>query len=183
MDNALEIGLPTEDYRRRLYELIARSYYSAWKARASKEPLGWMPVLRGPVGPLVLRHGDIKVTNFVPCSTEEDLFPSLDLERPTAEERLEQVEHENAALRATVRFLEAQLGTDRPYAQLYKLGAGSLFVAVISLVFWGLTGIGAPFHPIFAAAALPASVGIIAMAFLVRGEKSQKSTRDASTTG
>jgi hypothetical protein len=81
---------------------------------------------------------------------------------------------EKNRLEAKVRFLEAELRSDRPYSQLYKLGAGSLFVALISLVFWGLTGIGAPFHPIFAATVAPASIGIVVMAFLVRRNKKQE---------
>lgn len=85
---------------------------------------------------------------------------------------------EKIRFEAKIHFLESQLHADRPYAQLYKLGAGSLFVAIISLAFWGLTGIGAPFHPIFAAAVLPASIGIIVMAFLVRHEKKEGKTSD-----
>jgi hypothetical protein len=108
------------------------------------------------------------------------LVPQIDLETPVAEARLDELERLNAELHTKVRFLEMQLQADRPYAQLYKLGAGSLFVAVISLVFWGLTGIGAPFHPIFALAAVPVSVGLIGMAFLVRGAKGHGSARDAT---
>lgn len=73
-------------------------------------------------------------------------------------------------LGSEVHFLEGQLRADRPYSRIYNLGAGSLFVATISLVFWALTGIGAPFHPIFAAATIPASIGVIAMAFFIRRE-------------
>jgi hypothetical protein len=75
---------------------------------------------------------------------------------------------EKRKLEGKVRFLETQLQSDRPYSQLYRLGAGSLFVAIISLVFWGLTGIGAPFHPTFAVTLIPASIGAIVMAFLIR---------------
>jgi hypothetical protein len=78
---------------------------------------------------------------------------------------------QNEELSARIRFLESQLKTDRPYSQLYKFGAGSLFVALISLAFWAVTGIGAPFHPIFALGVVPAALGVMAMAFLVRREK------------
>jgi hypothetical protein len=78
-----------------------------------------------------------------------------------------------AQLQARVRFLEAQLGTDRPYLQLYKLGGVSLLVAVISLIGWAITGIGVPFHPVFAAMVIPVAVGVLAMAFFLRGGNSQ----------
>ena len=76
-------------------------------------------------------------------------------------------------LQQRVRFLEAQLEADRPYLRLYRLGAGSLFVAILSLVVWLLTGAGMPFHPIFAAVVIPAAMGIIGMAFLLRTSKSE----------
>lgn len=76
-------------------------------------------------------------------------------------------------LRERIRFLEAQLESQSPYLQLYRLGAGGLFVAVISIVIWLLTGTGIPFHPLFAAGVIPASLGVIAMAFLVRTHKQQ----------
>jgi len=82
------------------------------------------------------------------------------------------IERQCAELRAKIRFLESQLHADKPYSRLYNLGAGSLFAAVISLTFWALTGVGVPFHPIFAAATVPASVGLIIMAFLTRGKVS-----------
>jgi hypothetical protein len=84
-------------------------------------------------------------------------------------------------LQEKVRFLEAELRADRPYSQLYKLGAGGLFVAVISLVFWIITGIGAPFHPIFSAAVIPVSLGLIVMAFLIRHEKRQPKNSEKNT--
>lgn len=73
-----------------------------------------------------------------------------------------------AGLEQKIRFLEMQLESHRPYLQLYRLGAGSLLVAVLSLVVWLLTGTGIPFHPIFAIAVIPAAVGVILMAFLIR---------------
>jgi hypothetical protein len=74
-------------------------------------------------------------------------------------------------LQERINFLEAQLTSQRPYLQLYRLGAGSLFVALLSIVVWLLTGTGIPFHPIFAAGVIPASLGVIAMAFLMRSSK------------
>jgi len=71
-------------------------------------------------------------------------------------------------LKEEIKFLEAQLESQVPYLQLYRFGAGGLFVAIISIVVWLLTGTGIPFHPIFAAGVIPASVGVIVMAFLVR---------------
>ncbi len=71
-------------------------------------------------------------------------------------------------LQERIQFLQSQLESQRPHLQLYRLGAGSLFVAVISLVVWLLTGTGIPFHPIFAAGVIPASLGVIAMGFLIR---------------
>jgi hypothetical protein len=73
-----------------------------------------------------------------------------------------------------VRFLEAELRTDRPYLQLYRLGASSLLVSALSLMVWALTGIGIPFHPIFAGCVIPASLGVIAMAFLIRPREKSK---------
>jgi hypothetical protein len=72
-----------------------------------------------------------------------------------------------------VKFLEAQLESQAPHLQLYRLGAGSLLVAVVSIVVWLLTGTGIPFHPIFATGVIIASLGVIAMAFLVRTVKSR----------
>ena len=67
-----------------------------------------------------------------------------------------------------IRFLEGQLRSNLPYMQMYKFGAGSLVVAIVSLIVWALTGAGVPFHPVFAALVIPASIGLMVMAFLVR---------------
>jgi len=67
-----------------------------------------------------------------------------------------------------IEFLEAQLRSNVPYLQMYKFGAGSLLVALVSLLVWLFTGTGAPFHPIFAAMVIPAAIGLMVMAFLVR---------------
>ena len=71
-------------------------------------------------------------------------------------------------LRDRVKFLEAQLRSNLPYLQMYKFGAGSLLVAIVSLLVWLFTGAGVPFHPVFAAMVVPAAIGLMVMAFLVR---------------
>jgi hypothetical protein len=71
-------------------------------------------------------------------------------------------------LQERIHFLQSQLQSQKPHLRLYRFGAGSLFVAVISLVVWLLTGTGIPFHPIFAAGVIPASLGVIVMGFLIR---------------
>jgi uncharacterized membrane protein (DUF485 family) len=75
-----------------------------------------------------------------------------------------------AQLQARVRFLEAQLRADAPYLRLYKFGAISLGLAIVSLIGWAITGIGVPFHPVFAAMAIPVAIGVIVMAFHLRRE-------------
>jgi len=75
------------------------------------------------------------------------------------------------ALELKVRLLENQLHCDRPYLQLYRLGAGGLFVSIISILMWLTTHVGAPFHPLFAAVAAPVSGGQIAMGYLVKPKK------------
>ena len=82
-----------------------------------------------------------------------------------------------AKLEARVRLLEAQLQSEKPYARLYRLGAGSFLISAISLVYWALTGVGAPFHPLFAAATIPASIAVVIMAFLIRGKLPENSQR------
>ena len=69
-----------------------------------------------------------------------------------------------------IKFLEGQLRSTLPYLQMYKFGAGSLLVAIVSLIVWAFTGAGVPFHPVFAALVIPAAIGLMAMAFLVRRE-------------
>lgn len=71
-------------------------------------------------------------------------------------------------LKERVAFLEAQLESHRPYLQLFRFGAGSLFLAVLSILTWLLNGTGIPFHPVFAAGVVPAALGVIAMSFLIR---------------
>jgi hypothetical protein len=71
-------------------------------------------------------------------------------------------------LRERIVFLETELESHRPYLQLFRLGAGSLFLSVISIVIWLVTGNGIPFHPVFAAGVTPAALGVIVMAFLIR---------------
>jgi hypothetical protein len=70
-----------------------------------------------------------------------------------------------------IRFLEAQLQRDTRFPlQLYKLGGASLIVGAISLIVWAATGIGVPFHPVFAATVIPVSIGVMVMAFLLKRE-------------
>jgi hypothetical protein len=78
-------------------------------------------------------------------------------------------------LEKKVKFLESQLHCDRPYLQLYRLGAGGFLAAIISLVMWVAAGVGIPFHPIFAAGVIPLSIAIIVMAFLIRPPSPEKS--------
>lgn len=70
-------------------------------------------------------------------------------------------------LDAKVQFLEHQLRSQRIDLQLFRFGGGGFLVAVGSLLLWVFTGIGVPFHPVFAALAVPASVGTMVMAFLI----------------
>ena len=69
-----------------------------------------------------------------------------------------------------IKVLEGQVKSNLPYAQMYKFGAGSLLIAVLSLIVWAFTGAGVPFHPVFAAMVIPAAIGLMIMAFLVRRE-------------
>ena len=85
--------------------------------------------------------------------------------------------HENCVPKAEIqplldkiKSLEARLRSSLPYFQMYKFGAGSLLVAIVSLTVWVFTGAGVPFHPVFAALVIPAAIGLMAMAFLVRRE-------------
>lgn len=85
--------------------------------------------------------------------------------------------HEQCAPKAEVQLLldkikslEIKLTSSLPYLQMYKFGAGSLLVAVVSLIVWAFTGAGVPFHPVFAALVIPAAIGLMVMAFLVRRE-------------
>ena len=75
-----------------------------------------------------------------------------------------------AQLQARIRFLEAQLRADLPYLQIYKFGGTSVLVAIVSLAAWAITGIGVPFHPVFAAMAVPVAIGVMVMAFFLRRE-------------
>lgn len=77
--------------------------------------------------------------------------------------------HENVQrLEQRIRFLEAQLESQRPYLQLYRIGATGLFLAFISLAAWALAGIAIPLHPVFAMGSIPVALGVMIMAFLIR---------------
>jgi hypothetical protein len=90
------------------------------------------------------------------------------LELPGVTEIGEGTEDKILALEQKISFLETQLEAHRPYLQLYRLGAGSLFVAALSIAMWLFAGVGIPLHPIFAVGVIPAALGVIAMAFLIR---------------
>lgn len=75
-----------------------------------------------------------------------------------------------AQLQAKVRFLEAQLRADLPYLQVYRFGGASLLMAIVSLAVWAVTGVGVPFHPVFAAMVVPVAIGVMVMAFFLRRE-------------
>ena len=77
-------------------------------------------------------------------------------------------------LEAKIHVLENQLQNDKPYLQIYRLGAGSFLVAALSVLLWMFVGISAPFHPIFAALVIPAALGVMAMAFLIRRDESSQ---------
>lgn len=92
------------------------------------------------------------------------LMPVSSVERSSLETGI-------AQLQARIRFLEAQLQADNPYIRLYKFGGLSLIVAVVSLLSWAVMGVGVPFNPIFALMVVPVAIGVMVMAFLVRGDR------------
>jgi hypothetical protein len=91
----------------------------------------------------------------------EAFFPSLG---PVETTYLKEKEE----LQMKVQLLEHQLQCDRSHLQLFRVGAGSLLISLLSLAFWRITGVGAPFHPIFAAVVMPVSAGLMTMAFLIK---------------
>jgi hypothetical protein len=101
---------------------------------------------------------------------------------PTERAADQTANHEVRKLEEKIKFLEAQLYAQNPHSQLYRFGAGSLFLAVISIIAWLLTGSGIPFHPLFAAGIIPASLGVITMAFLVRPTREKSTRRKSSHT-
>lgn len=173
----LENDLEPEPVERALAHLVARVYASV----SESEMAAWERL------ELHLKAAHLRRQEELPLLDQERRTIARILARRTALPTVEYVYREKQTrdlllaarsslekqerLEDRVRFLETQLRGDRPFSQLYKLGAGSLFVALMSLAFWAFTGIGAPFHPIFAAAVVPASIGAIAMAFLIRRDK------------
>jgi len=97
------------------------------------------------------------------------------------EERLSSVEdrrrfqEEMNQLDTKSRLLEHQLHCDRPYLQVFRLGAASLLLAVLSILVWFFTGVGVPFHPVFAAATIPAAMAVVVMAFLIKPKEQDAS--------
>jgi len=116
---------------------------------------------------IAIRHYSIPRRKALIGNREyEGLVPRLPARR--AIEPSSRETEELRRLEDKVKFLEAQLESYVPYLQLYRFGAAGLFIAIISVVIWLLTGTGFPFHPVFAAGVIPAALGVIAMAFLVR---------------
>jgi hypothetical protein len=74
-------------------------------------------------------------------------------------------------LQQRVCFLEHQLHSDRPYQRLFRIGAITLSIALMSLLMWAITGVGMPFHPLFATGVIPAAIGVIIIAFAIRPSK------------
>ncbi len=97
------------------------------------------------------------------------------------EERLRSVEdrrrfqEERNQLETKSLLLEHQLHCDRPYLQVFRLGAASLLLAVLSLLVWFFTGVGVPFHPVFATATILAAMAAIVMAFLIKPKEEDES--------
>jgi hypothetical protein len=86
-------------------------------------------------------------------------------------------DQEKEDLKMKIELLENQLLCDRSHLQLFRLGAASLLISLLSILFWWRTGVGAPFHPVFAAVAVPVSAGLMAMAFSIKStnfDKKQK---------
>lgn len=75
---------------------------------------------------------------------------------------------EKQELKAKLHILQEQLHCDHRHLQLYRFGATGLVVAVLSILMWYFTGIGAPFHPVFAGLVIPVALGMMAMAVLMK---------------
>jgi hypothetical protein len=108
--------------------------------------------------------GGVRAERIVP---KKDL---IQLTRPV--ETLHDKENED--LRMKIELLEQQLQCDRSHLQLFRLGAAGLLISLLSILFWWRTGVGAPFHPVFAAVVIPVSAGLMAMAFLIKSTKLDK---------
>jgi hypothetical protein len=87
---------------------------------------------------------------------------------------------EKEDLRMKVELLEHQLQCDRSHLQLFRQGAAGLLISLVSILFWWITGVGAPFHPVFAAVVMPVSVGLMAMAFLIKSTKLDKKPKQST---
>ncbi len=93
------------------------------------------------------------------------------------ERAIESAESDKSKLEEKIRFLHHQLQSDKLHLQLYRYGAGGFLVSSLSLLVWVFTGVAAPFHPTFAALAIPVSIGVMAMGFLVRREEQKESKK------
>jgi hypothetical protein len=96
------------------------------------------------------------------------------MQLPSDLEALHDKEKED--LKMKIELLEHQLHCDRSHLQLFRLGAASLLISLLSILFWWRTGVGAPFHPVFAAVVIPVAAGLMAMAFLIKSTKLDEKT-------
>jgi hypothetical protein len=91
--------------------------------------------------------------------------------RNTDPKKVEKLMAENSALHTKIFLLQAELRKNVPYLQLYRFGAGAFTLSVLSLLIWLFAGIAIPFHPAFALAAIPTSIGFMLMAYLTKKHK------------
>lgn len=77
-------------------------------------------------------------------------------------------EDEKRRLESRIRFLESQLQSDRLDLRLYRIGAYVFLLAVTSILMKAFAGVSVPFEIHFAWLAVPASIGVMIMAFLFR---------------
>jgi hypothetical protein len=78
-------------------------------------------------------------------------------------------------LKMRIRLLERRpQKPEHAFTALYMCGAVSFWITAVSLAIWWLADIASPLHPIFASLVIPASVGVMGMAFLVRRGKEGK---------
>ena len=91
--------------------------------------------------------------------------------RSTDPKEVEKLMAENSALHTKILLLQAELRKNVPYLQLYRFGAGAFTLSMLSLLIWLFSGIAIPFHPAFALAAIPTSIGFMLMAYLTKKHK------------
>jgi hypothetical protein len=98
------------------------------------------------------------------------LVVDLDWVRPATT-----VLQENRELKEKVQFLQHQVRSERLDTQLYRMGAAAFLLSAASLAVWGIAGVAAPLHPVAAALVIPVSAAVMALAFLVKREGTNKS--------